>query len=240
MIRLSLRKLACLIVMCLVAIAPSAQITITTPKGMDNPQTGQKKQNTANDAGKKETPNPKSNDNERQQQPQPQQHNSNTAEQNNGNANQQQTTQADAQKQNNTQAQSGTQQEQKQASGNSNANKKRKSESANSDFSTSNNSKTPQSKQTINGRAGGYRVLAYISNNTRKAKAQANRRARDIALRFPQYRAYFTYKAPTWRLRIGDFDDEDDAKRALRQLRAAFPQYAKEMTVIHDNINIWK
>ena len=55
-----------------------------------------------------------------------------------------------------------------------------------------------------------------------------------------QYQFYFNYKAPTWRLRLGDFADEEAAHRALKQLRQAFPLYAKEMTIIHDHINVWK
>lgn len=235
-----------MLILGLTAVAVGAQITITTPKGMEKSQGGNKPAQPTNDAPKKEAP--ASPAQHAGQQPpaggsQQTHHGANATQ---GGGQQQAQAPADngqegthksgAQAQN---APAGQQSNTQQQAGNAQK-KQRKSESANSDFSTGSKSKVPQSQQTVNGRAGGYRVLAYIGNNARKARAVANKRARDIATRFPQYRVYFTYKAPTWRLRIGDFDDEDDAKRALRQLRSNFPQFAKEMTVIHDNINIWK
>jgi len=116
----------------------------------------------------------------------------------------------------------------------------KKPESLNRDFSTGKNSSNLQSRQEVEMRSYGYRILVYNTNKSKNAKASAQKRARDIALKFPQYRFYFNYKAPTWRLRMGDFADEEAAHRALKQMRQAFPMYAKEMTIIHDHINVWK
>jgi len=116
----------------------------------------------------------------------------------------------------------------------------KKPESLNKDFSTGGNSSTPPSKQQVEMRSYGYRILVYQTNKSKNAKNNAQKRARDISIKFPQYHFYFNYKAPTWKLRMGDYADEESAHRALKQMRQAFPIYAKEMTIIHDNINVWK
>lgn len=116
----------------------------------------------------------------------------------------------------------------------------KKPESLNRDFSTGKNSANLQSRQEVEMRSYGYRILVYHTNKSKNAKNNAQKRAKDISVKFPQYQFYFNYKAPTWRLRLGDFADEEAAHRALKQLRQAFPLYAKEMTIIHDHINVWK
>ncbi|MBQ6647568.1 MAG: SPOR domain-containing protein [Muribaculaceae bacterium] len=116
----------------------------------------------------------------------------------------------------------------------------KKPESLNRDFSTGKNSSNLQSRQEVEMRSYGYRILVYHTNKSKNAKTNAQKRAKDISVKFPQYQFYFNYKAPTWRLRLGDFADEEAAHRALKQLRQAFPLYAKEMTIIHDHINVWK
>ena len=126
------------------------------------------------------------------------------------------------------------------AASNNNTNDQKRIESPNQDYSTGNTSSNLQSHQEVEMRSYGYRILVYYTNKSKNAKANAQKRARDITMKFPQYQFYFTYKAPTWRLRVGDFVDEESAHLALKQLRKAFPMYSKEMTIIHDNINVWK
>lgn len=116
----------------------------------------------------------------------------------------------------------------------------KKPESLNRDFSTGSNSSNLQSHQEVEMRSYGYRILVYQTNRSKNAKNNAQKRAKDISIKFPQYHFYFNYKAPTWRLRLGDFADEESAHRAMKQMRQAFPVYAKEMTIIHDHINVWK
>ena len=85
----------------------------------------------------------------------------------------------------------------------------------------------------------GYRIQAYSDNNNTTAKANAQQRARDIAMKFPQYRSYITYKAPSWRLRIGDFKSRQEAQAALQRIKSVYPKYAREMVIVKDRINIW-
>ena len=95
------------------------------------------------------------------------------------------------------------------------------------------------SQQTIENRGVGYRIQAYTDNNPRTARAAAQQRARDIAMKFPQYRSYITYKAPAWRLRIGDFKTQQEAKAALNRIKSVYPKFAREMVIVRDRINIW-
>ncbi len=94
------------------------------------------------------------------------------------------------------------------------------------------------SSQTIQARSTGYRIQAFSSNQS-NAKQALQQRARAIAMKFPQYRSYTSYHAPSWRLRIGDFKSQSDAQAALSRIRAAFPAFGREMVVVRDHINVW-
>jgi hypothetical protein len=99
--------------------------------------------------------------------------------------------------------------------------------------------RTHTSQQTIESRGVGYRIQAYTDNNARTAKAAAQQRARDIAMKFPQYRSYISYKAPSWRLRIGDFKTQREAQAALQRIKSVYPKFAREMVIVRDRINVW-
>jgi len=95
------------------------------------------------------------------------------------------------------------------------------------------------SQQTIEDRGVGFRIQAYSDNNYKTAKASAQKRARDIAMKFPQYRSYISYKAPSWRLRIGDFKTQREAQAALHRIKSVYPKFAREMVIVRDRINVW-
>ena len=95
------------------------------------------------------------------------------------------------------------------------------------------------SQQTIESRGVGFRIQAYTDNNPRTAKAAAQKRAHDIAMKFPQYRSYISYKAPAWRLRIGDFKTQREAQAALQRIKSVYPKFAREMVIVRDRINVW-
>ena len=99
--------------------------------------------------------------------------------------------------------------------------------------------RTHTSQQTIENRGVGFRIQAYTDNNAKTAKASAQKRARDIAMKFPQYRSYISYKAPAWRLRIGDFKTQREAQAALQRIKSVYPNFAREMVIVRDRINIW-
>ena len=115
--------------------------------------------------------------------------------------------------------------------------KQGKENSHNSDASS--DKKKSNEGKTVAGHRGGYRIQAMIATGS-KGKSQATTRAREIASKYPHYRTYISYKAPSWRLRIGDFEDHDDAKSALAKMRRSFPSFSGEMSVVRDKINVWK
>lgn len=94
-------------------------------------------------------------------------------------------------------------------------------------------------QQHISNRSVGYRIQAYSDNNFRTAKSSAKARAKAIAMKYPQYRSYLTYKAPFWRLKIGDFRSHGEASKVLNQMRKSFPNFSGELSVVRDRINVW-
>ena len=106
------------------------------------------------------------------------------------------------------------------------------------DGSYSSASAPRQQKNTLAAHSTGYRIQAFTANNAQAAKVNATKRAKAIAMRFPQYRAYITYKAPSWRLRIGDFTSQREAQAAMQRMKRAFPSYA--FTIVRDRISVWR
>lgn len=83
---------------------------------------------------------------------------------------------------------------------------------------------------------GGYRIQLYSGNNARTAKNNASGRANRVNDQFPEYVTYITFDAPYWRLRVGDFRSYEDASAALARIKAAMPEYAREMRIVRDKI----
>ena len=116
---------------------------------------------------------------------------------------------------------------------------KKKDEKKKDELTPKKPKRTHTSQQTIENRGVGFRIQAYTDNNPKTAKAAAQQRARDIAMKFPQYRSYISYKAPAWRLRIGDFQTQREAQAALQRIKSVYPKFAREMVIVRDRINIW-
>ena len=94
------------------------------------------------------------------------------------------------------------------------------------------------SNQSVLKRAAGYRIQVYFSSSLH-GRNEAQKRAREVALKYPHYRTYISYVAPQWRLRIGDFKSKQEAQKALRKVRRSFPQYTSDIIMVTDNINVW-
>lgn len=84
----------------------------------------------------------------------------------------------------------------------------------------------------------GYRIQIFADNNQRTAKNEAVARERNVSARFPDLGCYLSYKAPTWRMRVGDFATREEAVEMMQQLKKEFPSYAREMIVVVDRINV--
>lgn len=83
----------------------------------------------------------------------------------------------------------------------------------------------------------GYRVQVY-NGNVASSKRDANHRAAQIAQMHPELQCYLTYRAPFWRLLVGDFASRQEADEAVRQLKKSFPSYAREIYVVRDKIRL--
>ena len=70
---------------------------------------------------------------------------------------------------------------------------------------------------------GGYRILVYSDNHPRLAKSNTSRIASQISGEFPEMRAYIVYKAPYWRLKVGDFTKKRRRSRGYDKDKATIP-----------------
>ncbi|MDR3127270.1 MAG: SPOR domain-containing protein [Tannerellaceae bacterium] len=84
----------------------------------------------------------------------------------------------------------------------------------------------------------GYRIQVFTDNDRRTARSEAFEKESQIKEIFPNLPAYVTYPAPFWRLRVGDFRTIEEARLSLHQLSSAFPQYAKDMCIVREDIRI--
>jgi hypothetical protein len=81
----------------------------------------------------------------------------------------------------------------------------------------------------------GYRIQVYLGNNHKKSKDEAFEREKGVKDKFPDLNTYVTYTSPFWRLRVGDFRNHADALVVAKQLRSAFPEISKEISVVRDD-----
>lgn len=86
----------------------------------------------------------------------------------------------------------------------------------------------------------GYRIQVFSDGrNQSSLEARAKARGNAIVARFPKYRGqvYTFSSAPNWYTRIGNFRNEEEAQKALDELKRSFPQFSSEMRVVKSKIN---
>lgn len=87
----------------------------------------------------------------------------------------------------------------------------------------------------------GFRIQVFSDGrNQSSLEARAKARGNAIVARFPKYRGqvYTFSSAPNWYTRIGNFRNEEEAKKALDELKRSFPQFSSEMRVVRSKINV--
>lgn len=84
----------------------------------------------------------------------------------------------------------------------------------------------------------GYRIQVFSDANASTAKYEAQVKERNLISRFPTLSTYLTYKAPAWRLRVGDFKNREEAEEMMREIKDAFPSYSRELIIVRDRINL--
>lgn len=93
----------------------------------------------------------------------------------------------------------------------------------------------------VNGKVNGYRIQVFSDGrNQSSLEARAKARGNAIVARFPKYRGqvYTFSSAPNWYTRIGNFRNEEEARKALDELKRSFPNFSSEMRVVKSKISV--
>ncbi len=83
----------------------------------------------------------------------------------------------------------------------------------------------------------GYRIV-YFNNNAPKAKNIAYERQETLKNIAPEYPTYIHFNAPFWRLQLGDFPTQAEAKEVLNKLKKVLPHWQKEAYIVKDRIRL--
>lgn len=83
----------------------------------------------------------------------------------------------------------------------------------------------------------GYR-LQFYSSNQGNAKAVVKQREAQIRALAPEYNCYVQYNAPFWRLLVGDFRTQSEAREAQRKLQELLPAWAKDSYIVPDKVRV--
>ncbi len=82
----------------------------------------------------------------------------------------------------------------------------------------------------------GYRIQAY-NGNLPNSKQEAYQRANTLSKLFPGQVCYITYRAPFWRLVMGDYATIEEAREALSDLKRVAPSaMISEFYIVKDKI----
>jgi hypothetical protein len=85
----------------------------------------------------------------------------------------------------------------------------------------------------LNNGLDGFRIQIFFdSGNNSKTNAKAIYDA--FTLKYPMVRAYLTFKAPNYKVRVGDFRTKLDAQRFLNEIITDYPS----AWIIADQINL--
>lgn len=100
------------------------------------------------------------------------------------------------------------------------------------------NKRAEADEDYVMAKMSGFRILAYMSNDQRKAKGEASRRRSLITEEFSSIGTYLNYDSPNWKLLVGDFLTREEATLFKQQIQKIFPQLGKEMYIVPDIINV--
>ena len=93
-------------------------------------------------------------------------------------------------------------------------------------------SNTSREQATTNG----YRVQVFSSNVQRTAKNEAFKIEQEIRDAFPNEAVYVNYSSPFWKVRVGDFSTQAEAKIFRTKLIEAFPTLKSEIYIVREQI----
>jgi hypothetical protein len=82
----------------------------------------------------------------------------------------------------------------------------------------------------------GYRVQVFSSNVQRTAKNEAFKIEQEIRDAFPNETVYVNYTSPFWKVRVGDFITQAEARTLRTKLIEAFPTLRSEIYIVREQI----
>jgi hypothetical protein len=88
-------------------------------------------------------------------------------------------------------------------------------------------------------KVSGFRIQVFMSNNSKTAKGEAERRAGLMRGVFPELATYIVYEAPNWKLLTGDFMTKEEAGIFKQKIQKTFPEFGKEIYPISNKINVF-
>lgn len=83
----------------------------------------------------------------------------------------------------------------------------------------------------------GYRIQLFNSNLP-NAKAEAYARAETLRRVAPTLSGYITFRAPFWRLTVGNFLSQEEARSARARLLPFLPAWGKESYIVRERVRI--
>lgn len=100
------------------------------------------------------------------------------------------------------------------------------------------NDNDDNNKTTTYVKMHGKRIQIFSGNDPKTSKNEALQKEQLIKSAFPTLRTSVTYTAPFWRVRVGDFRTKEEADTFMRQIAQQYPDLAKEMYIVSDEVRI--
>lgn len=82
----------------------------------------------------------------------------------------------------------------------------------------------------------GYRVQVFSSNAQRTAKDEAFAIERRLREAFPDLGIYVSYSSPFWKVRVGNFQNSQEARDFSEEIVALFPRLKSTTYTVRDRI----
>lgn len=87
-------------------------------------------------------------------------------------------------------------------------------------------------------RVRGYKIQAFSGNDQRTSKNEAMQKQQQINNTYPDLETVVLFESPFWRLRVGNFEQREDAEEVLKEMVKSFPSFGKEMYIVVDEVKI--
>ncbi len=84
----------------------------------------------------------------------------------------------------------------------------------------------------------GYRVQVYSSNQQLTARQEALEMKQEMELSFLGVPVYVIYQAPSWKVRLGDFSNLNEAQMLRKQVVEKYPDMQGDVYVVKEQFQV--